>query len=158
MSEMDTSAVLETMRKNGTVMLTTVSEDGHLHAHPMTVQQVEDDATTWFFIGLQGEQASSVRGTSEANLAFAHTGEWLSVAGRVHLVQDRSKVSELWNDAAASWFDGGEDDPNVGLLRFDAVSAQGWGVGGNKLGALVELVNYKVTGSKPSGTSGTTHL
>ncbi|MFK0074686.1 pyridoxamine 5'-phosphate oxidase family protein [Arthrobacter woluwensis] len=158
MSNLDSSAVLEMMRKNRTPMLTTVSPDGRLHAHPMTIQQVEDDATVWFFIGFQGEQAGELRDSPEANLAFATRGEWLSVAGRVSFVEDRGKVQELWNDETAAWFQGGQNDPNLGLLRFSAESAQGWGVGGNKLGAVIELLKAKVAGAKPSAQTGTTEL
>ncbi|WP_394159803.1 pyridoxamine 5'-phosphate oxidase family protein [Galactobacter valiniphilus] len=158
MSEFTTASVLEVMRSQATPMLTTVAQDGRLHSHPMTIQQVEDDATTWFFIGLGSEQAEALEGGSQANLAFAKTGEWLSVAGSARLVEERVKVDELWNEETAAWFEGGKDDPRLGLLCFDATSAQGWGAGGSKLGALVEFVKAKVTGSRPSGQSGTTDL
>lgn len=69
-----------------------------------------------------------------------------------------SKVNKLWNEETAAWFGGSNDEPKLGLLRFNATSAQGWGAGGSKLGALVEFVKAKVTGSRPSGQSGTTDL
>ena len=88
MSEITQEQVVEIMRGERFVMMTSIADDGTLHSHPMTPKQVTDDADVWFFIGLQGEQAQALRTQPEVNLAFAETGSWLSVAGRVEFVED----------------------------------------------------------------------
>lgn len=158
MSEITKEQIVDIMKGERFVMLTTVSHDGKLHSHPMTPQQVTDDADVWFFIGLQGEQADEIRSNPEVNLAFAETGSWLSVAGRISLVQDRAKIDELWNDGVAAYFDGGKDDPNLALAYFVSDSAQYWGQPGGKAAALAQIVKSRVTGDRPDGTSSTTEL
>ena len=35
-------------------------------------------------------------------------------------------MDRLWNRFIAAWYEGGKDDPNLVLLRFDAESAEIW--------------------------------
>jgi general stress protein 26 len=35
-------------------------------------------------------------------------------------------VERLWNPFVAAWYDGGKDDPELRLLRFDPERAQVW--------------------------------
>ena len=39
---------------------------------------------------------------------------------------DRAVIDRLWNRFIAAWFEGGKDDPNLQLLRFEATHAQVW--------------------------------
>lgn len=158
MTEISQKQVVEIMRGERFVMLTSVAEDSSLHSHPMVPQEVTDDADVWFFVGLQGEQADALRTHPEVNLAFAETGSWLSVAGRIRFVEDRAKVDELWNKGADAWFEGGKEDPNLGLAVFESESAQFWGQPGGKAAALASMVKSRVTGQRPSGESATTEL
>lgn len=158
MAELTQEHVVDMMRDEKVVMMTSTTSDGWLHSHPMAVQEVTDDADLWFFIGLQGEQADELRADSKANVAFAKMGSWLSVAGSVAFVNDREKIDELWDDQVAAWFDGGKDDPNLGLIRFVSASAQHWGQPGGKVAALASIVKARVSGDRPSGTSSTTEL
>ena len=158
MTELTQEKVVEIMRGEGLAMLTCVSHDGKLHSHPMAPQEVTDDADVRFFIGLQGEQADELRTNPEVNLAFAEAGSWLSVSGRAVFEENRAKIDELWNDDVSKWFDGGKDDPNLGLIRVVGDSAQFWGQPGGKVASIAELVKAKVTGQRPEGGSGTTEL
>lgn len=158
MSEITQEQVVEIMRGERFVMMTSIADDRTLHSHPMTPKQVTDDADVWFFIGLQGEQAQALRTQPEVNLAFAETGSWLSVAGRVEFVEDRQKIDELWDDGVSAWFDGGKEDPNLGLIRFESDSAQFWGQPGGKVSALASIMKARVTGERPSAISATTEM
>lgn len=158
MSELTQDHVVEMMKDEKIVMMTSETSDGWLHSHPMAVQEVTDDGDLWFFIGLQGEQADELRAASKANVAFAKMGSWLSVAGSVAFVNDREKINELWNDQVEAWFDGGKDDPSLGLIRFVSASAQHWGQPGGKASALANIVKARVSGDRPSGTTATTEL
>ncbi len=158
MSEITQADVLKVMRERHVAMLTCLDPDGSLHSHPMTPQQVTDDADVYLFIGLDGHQAAQLRAHAAANLAFAETGSWLSVAGTVEFLADRAKIDELWNDEAALWYEGGKSDPNLGLIRFHSQSAQYWGTPGGKPAALASFLKSKITGTKPDATSETFDL
>ena len=109
-------------------------------------------------VGLGTEQAQALQSNPQVNLSFAHLGSWLSVAGRVEVVDDRAKIDELWGDDVAAWYDGGKDDPDLGLVRVVSESAQFWGQPGGKASALASIVKARVSGERPKGQSATTEL
>lgn len=157
-SELTPETVIELMREERFVMLSTATTAGKIVSHPMTPQQITDDGTVWFFIGLQGDQADAIRANPQVNLAFAETGSWLSVAGEAAFVDDRAKAAELWDGEVDAYFAGGLDDPNLGLLRVSGESAQYWGVPGGRVMAAVKIAAAKVLGQESPGKSGTTEL
>lgn len=160
MTQQDLSVeqVVSTLRGSRFVMLTTATTDRKLVSHPMTPQQVTDGADVWFFIGLDTDHAEALRGGAEVNIAVSESGSWLSVAGRAEFVADRSKVEELWDDEAASYFAQGKNDPHLGLLRVSSESAQYWGMSGGKVTALTSILKARLTGEPVEGVSGTTEL
>lgn len=151
------SEVVAVMRSERIVMLTTNTAGGKLVAHPMTVQEVSDDADVWLFVDLESDHADALRVNPAVNLAFSGSGSWLSVSGTIEFINDRAKTEELWDGAVDAYFDG-VDDPRLGLIRVDGDSAQFWGMPGGKPAVLAAMVKAKVTGNKPNGTSGTTEL
>lgn len=150
--------IVEIMRGERFVMMTSVSPDGTLQSYPMTPQEVTEEGVVRFFLGLQGDQAENLRENGQVNLAFAEAGSWLSVSGTVEFEQDRATIDRLWNDSAKAWFEQGPEDPNLGLLRFEGQSAQFWGQPGGRTKALGAILKTKITGQRPQGSSKTVEL
>ncbi|WP_336659281.1 pyridoxamine 5'-phosphate oxidase family protein [Leucobacter sp. USHLN153] len=157
-TQLTPETVIELMREERFVMMSTATAEGKIVSHPMTPQEVTDTGEVWFFIGLQGDQADAIRANPQVNLAFAETGSWLSVAGKAEFVEDRAKAAELWDGQVDAYFDGGLEDPNLGLLRVSGESAQYWGVPGGKVMAAVKMAAAKVTGQEGPGKAGTVEL
>lgn len=153
-----TDEVVQTMRSERFIMLSTATADGKIVSHPMSPQEITDDADVWFFVSREGGQADALRANPEVNLAFAETGSWLSVAGRAEFVEDPAKVDELWNEQAGAYFEGGKDDPALTLLKVTGDSAQYWGLPGGKASALAAIVKAKATGTRAGGETRTTEL
>ncbi|MBO1902420.1 pyridoxamine 5'-phosphate oxidase family protein [Leucobacter weissii] len=151
--DLTAAKVVELMREERFVMLSTVTEEGKIVSHPMTPQQVTDDGAVWFFIASSSEAADSVRRHPEANLSFANTDSWLSVSGSASLVDDPAKVAELWDARVEAYFPEGKQDPDLALLRVDGDSAQFWGVDGGKIVGAVRVLASKLLGTEgPGGT------
>ena len=156
--ELTDQQVVELLKDSNYLMLTTQTAEGKLVSHPMSPQQVTQDADVWFLLGLQGDQADALRGNPHVNLAVSEAGNWLSVSGTVEFVDDESKIDELWTDEAGAYFEGGRQDPNLGLIRVNTDSAQRWGLVGGKLSAVAQMVKAKITGERAGGGSSTTEL
>jgi general stress protein 26 len=133
------------MKDIRTVMLTTVSEDGSLHSHPMTTQQAEFDGDCWFIASDEADSVRQLTANPQVNLAYAGTSSWLSLAGRAETVRDEAKKKQLWNTFADAWFEQGVDDPKVILIHVTADSAQYWSTPG-RLATVVSMLKTKVTG------------
>jgi general stress protein 26 len=137
---------LEIARSARFAMVTSQSESGELHARPMTPQQIDDDATMWFFIAADTDQARDIGVRPALNVAFSESSEWLSVAGHGQVVDDRARISELWSSVAEAWFPEGPEDPRLRLLKVEGVSAEYWGSPGGRVASLFSFVKAKATG------------
>ncbi len=62
------------MRSGRIVMLTTNTAAGKLVAHPMTIQEVSDDADVWLYVDLESDHADALRANPAVNLAFSGSG------------------------------------------------------------------------------------
>ncbi|WP_051687457.1 MULTISPECIES: pyridoxamine 5'-phosphate oxidase family protein [Micrococcales] len=160
MSELTLETIVEIMRSERFVMMTSVSrDDGRLHSHPMTPQLVTDDAEVWFFIGLDGGQADDIDKNPEINLSFAEVGSWLSVSGHVQFENsNRAMIDRLWTDSTAAWFEGGKEDPQLGLMRFVGESAQLWGNPSGRIASVAEIARTKLTDGAAEGPAGAIEL
>ena len=149
--------VVRILRDADSVMLATALSNGTIFAHPMAPQEITDDADVWFFLDLGGDQTDALRANPAVNISIAEAGNWLSVAGHVDFVDNRTKIEELWSESDSAWFID-SNDPNLGLLKVTTESAQHWGLPGGKLSGLVRIVKAKIVGEGSPGGTATTEL
>ena len=126
-----------------------VTEDMRLV--PMSHYADREQGALWFITAKGTDLVGSVAGGAKPAIhAVTDGGEGLftRIHGNLSLSQDRAKLDELWNAVASSWFEDGEQDPDVQLLRMNLTEAEVWATGG-KLGFLYEIAKSKITGDKP---------
>lgn len=141
-------------------MLTTVTDDGHLHACPMTTQAVEFNGEIWFIGSNTTETVSDIKQRPQVNLAYSQPSSsvYVSVNGTAELVNDPAKLDELWTDLYNAYFEGGKTDPRVQLIKITAHGAEYW-EGPNKLVALYEMTKAALTGGPAQlGDNGTVRI
>lgn len=154
--------VVEVMRSERFVMLTSLSTTGKLHSHPMTPLEVTDEADVYFFVNVSTDHAGNLRHDSRVNVAFTDNTTWLSVAGEVTFLEGAektAKIDELWNDATAAWYEGGKNDANLGVVRVTSEAAQLWNQEGGMVSQFLDFAKARITGEKPDdGGTGTVTL
>jgi general stress protein 26 len=96
----------------------------------MTVQ-LEDDAPgapLWIFSAKDTDLVGELGPSHAALVHFASKGHDLfaAIEGRLVVDNDPAAIDRLWNPYVAAWFEGGKDDPNLQLLRFEPDHAQIW--------------------------------
>ena len=126
-----------------TAMLTTSTPEG-LISRPMMTQEVEFDGDLWFFTMKDTDKYREILHDSEVNVAYAGKS-YVSVSGKVEIVEDINKKSEYWNKAYEKMLDTTVDDPNLVLLKVNVRSAEYWETGSMTKNA-VNLFK-KMTGS-----------
>jgi general stress protein 26 len=97
----------------------------HDHHEPMTAQLDPDaDSEFWFYCNRDNRIA---RG-GEAMAQFASKGH--SVFACIHGTLTEETRPEIfdkyWNKQVEAWFEGGKEDPNAMMLRFDLKDAEIW--------------------------------
>ena len=101
-------------------------EDGHVR--PMTAQFDDNRSPIWFFAAKDNMLVQSLGKDHRAIATFASKGHDLfaSLKGNLTIDNDRAVIDRLWNNYVAAWYEGGKDDPNLALIRFDAETAEIW--------------------------------
>jgi general stress protein 26 len=139
-------------------MLTTRRSDGLLVSRPMATQVFADGADLWFVTTKASPKVEEIRADGNVNLAYYkdRTREWISVAGKARLVDDRAKIHELYRPDWKAWFedeggpnDGGPDDPRMILIGVDVVLAHYLEINKPQVVVLFEVVKGMVTGKAP---------
>lgn len=132
------------LKSDRTVMLGLAGQGDEGMGQPMTAQLATDDAVRgpiYIFTAKDTDLVEALGDRSPALLHFASKGHDLfaAVTGELVADNDRAMIEHLWNPFVAAWFEGGKDDPNLQLLRFEPHRAQIW-LNENSLFAGVKLL------------------
>lgn len=133
-------------------MLVTISDEG-LRARPMATQELAFDGTLWFFTPVDSEKAHEVARHPQVNVSYADPSgqRYVSVSGTARLVDDRSRMRDLWTPFLALWFEKGVEDPTLRLIRVQVESAEYWDSPGNRFVQLLGFIKRAAGGSPSIG-------
>ena len=133
-------------------MLTLNDQQGQLVSQPMTPQEMDETGALWMMVS-QGNTADRVGpGGADGNLSFSdeRRASYVSISGRVTLVDDLERKRALWSIMARPWFPGGPEDPTLLLLRLEPRQAELWeGPGSGVVRSLAFAAS--VTAGRPVG-------
>ena len=118
----------DALKSDMTMMLGLVGVE-ESHTRPMTAQMMDDEkGPIWFFTATDNSIVQNLKRDSRAIATFVSKGHDLfaTVHGSIGLDTDPENVDRLWNPFVAAWYEGGKDDPELRLLRFDAENAEIW--------------------------------
>ncbi|QGG95424.1 pyridoxamine 5'-phosphate oxidase family protein [Actinomarinicola tropica] len=125
------------------VMLTTADTSSalpQLEGRPLTVLDVDDAGTCWFLVDGTADWIGQVRGGGAASISGndMSDGTWFSTSGRAELVEDRSRIDELWTPFAEAWFEGA-NDPRLAALAVHVDTLAWWESADNRLVRLWKM-------------------
>jgi general stress protein 26 len=134
-------------------MLTTAASDGSFDSRPMATQKLPKsnfDRTLWFLTSQASEKAREIADDSHVSLLYSDpvNAKFVSVKGRAFLSRDRQKIHELWNPMYSAWFPGGEEDPQITVLRVDISEADYWQASSSKIVRSIKYLAASVTKGK----------
>ena len=112
-----------------------------LAGRPMATQEVDEEGNIWFMSDRNSDKNKEIENDDKVQLFYSHTGnyEYLSIFGRAEIVNDHSKIKELWTPIAKTWFKEGKDDPNISLIKVIPEDAYYWDTKNNKMVSLVKF-------------------
>ena len=114
--------------------------DGHVTARPIGVvgDHAAFDGTLWFITDKRSRKVRAIESGATTTLLFQNDkeGNYLQLVGQARVVEDRAKLEELYTTLQRTWFPKGLDDPDITLLRFDAVEGNYW----DKHDSMIRLV------------------
>ena len=142
-------------------MMTTLASDGSFDSRPMATQKTAFDGTVWFLTRGESGKVHEIKDDAHVALLYSDPGNenYVTVKGRASVSHDRAKIHELWNPMFKAWFPGGEDDPQIAVLKVEVTEAQYWEASSSKLLYGIKYLAAAVTGGKVQvGESGKVSL
>ena len=134
------AAISDIVHGARTALLTTVSDDGSLHARPLAVQDKTFDGTLRFLVQDGSEKVEDIARNPRVNVAIESQGGYLSIAGTATVTKDDSVIDDLWSPFAEAWFPDGRDDPSIRLLTVEGDSVEYWTQDTGPVGSLVQTM------------------
>jgi general stress protein 26 len=125
---------------------------------PMSTQQVDDEGNIWFMSSLKSDKNAEIKQNNSVQLFYSNPGnsEYLSVLGNATISTDRKKIKELWTPFAKAWFQNGENDADISLIKVAPQTAYYWDTKSNKMISMIQIIAAMVTGQAPDdGVEGT---
>lgn len=130
------------LKSDRTVMLGLAGERA-APAQPMTISIGDRDGRgpMWTFTAKSSDLARSLNRRRRGIAYFSSKGHNLfaAVEGVLARDNDRATIDRLWNPFVAAWFEGGKDDPELQLIRFEPRWAHIW-LNDSSLAAGVKLL------------------
>lgn len=139
----------------------TFTNSFEITARPMYTQKVEDDGCFWFFSSKSSEKNQEIKTNSKVQLLFGDPGKsnYLSVVGEASIVEDKSKIDELYTPYVKAWFQGGKDDPEISLIKISPSDAYYWDTKHGKLISFFKIMASIVSGkTMDDGIEGTIEI
>lgn len=126
------------------------SDEGHgvhVHAVPMSRQEVEDDGTIWLLFSAESTSHANISQNRNVSLLYSDPGSYsfLSIHATADIVRDQARIDKYWNKMMDAWFEKGKDDPAIRLLKVTPVAAHYWDNKTNKLVTMFKVLTSAVT-------------
>ena len=151
----DVTKLIDRIKDIKIAMLTTAETNGQLHSRPMYTHKPEEGGTLWFFTEKDSAKIDEVQREQHVNLGYSSPSDnlYVSISGIATVVNDRTKIKDLWSESLRSWFPKGSDDPNISLLKIDIERGEVWDQPSNVLVNAFGYVKAVATGERyqPTG-------
>lgn len=142
-------------------MMTTANPDGGFDSRPMATQKTDFDGTVWFLTRNESGKVHEIQEDAHISLLYSDTSDskYVTAKGRASVSQDKAKIHELWNPMFHAWFPGGEEDPQIAVLKVTVTEAQYWQASSSKIIMGAKYLAAAITGDHTKiGVHGTVEL
>lgn len=133
-------------------MLTTLQDNGELHARPMAKLEDEFNGTFRFFTSLNSPKVYEVKEDSQVNITFSEPSDstYVSCKGISRINKDKELINSLWNPMCKVWFPKGVEDPDLVVLEVSVTEAEYWDGPSSAFIRLLGFTKALITGDKSS--------
>jgi len=122
----------------------------NLSGRPMGVNKIDDDGTMWFFTRASSSKVDEIEESRKVAIAITNesSNNYLMIHGTATLVDDKSKMKELWSSVMKAWFPLGLADPDMTLIKVTPSEVEYWDSSSSKMIVLFNILKAIVTGKE----------
>lgn len=122
----------------------------HVHAVPMSTQEVDEDGNIWFLFSSESDTHKNLLLDKSICLLYSDPGnfQFLSIHANTEILRDQERINQYWNKMVKSWFDKEKEDPAILLLKVVPAEAHYWDTKSNKLVTFFKMIASGITGEE----------
>jgi|AntRauMFilla1563_2_1112583.scaffolds.fasta_scaffold07690_1 general stress protein 26 len=143
--------LIEMVKGAHTCMLITNEKDTeNLSGRPMGINKIDDDGTIWFFTRASSYKVDEIEESKNVSIAITNesSNNYLMIHGTAILVNDKTKMQELWSTIMKVWFPLGLDDPDMTLIKVTPNEVNYWDSNSSKMLVLFNTLKAIITGEE----------
>ncbi len=132
------------------MLCTHTSDSKHVHAVPMSRQEVDDEGNIWFLFSSESESHKHLQIDSTVCLLYSDPRDYnfLSIHADTEISQNKARIEKYWNKMVEGWFEKGKEDPRIRVLKVKPVEAHYWDTKTNKLVTFMKVAISGLSGQK----------
>jgi general stress protein 26 len=121
--------------------------DYRLLSRPMSVQKIDDLGQLWFLSDRNSSHNAEITLNPQVEIFFSEPHDkFLTLRGTASISYDRETIKELWDPIVKVWMPGGEDDPNLSVIKVVPEDGYYWDTKNGKMAAIAKMAAALVTG------------
>jgi len=143
--------LVEMMKGVRVCMLITKEKDSeNLSGRPMNISKIDNDGTVWFFTKASSPKTEEIEESKKVSIAIVNesSNNYLMINGLATLVNDKTKMKELWSSILKAWFPLGLDDPDMSLIKVTPKEVNYWDSSSSKMVVLFNVLKAIVSGKE----------
>ncbi|MCE3295357.1 MAG: hypothetical protein K0R65_1071 [Crocinitomicaceae bacterium] len=131
-------------------MLCTYPEDGYVHSVPMSRQEIDEEGNIRFLFSSESETFKHLQHEKKISLLYSDISNYnfLSINGVAEISKDQALIDKYWNKMMEAWFEKGQQDPHIRILKVIPSQAHYWDNKTNKLVTLFKVALSAISGKK----------
>jgi general stress protein 26 len=122
-------------------------KSGKLQSRPMSFQEIDEYGNIFFLSDKNSNKNAEIIENPKVEIVFAQPHDkFLFLHGHATVSYDRKRIKELWNPIIKIWMTGGEDDPNLSIIKVVPEDGYYWNNKNGKMVAIAKMTVAFVTG------------
>lgn len=132
------------------MLITNERNAENLSGRPMSISKIDDDGTIWFFTKSSSYKVDEIEESKKVSIAITNesSNNYLMIHATAKLVNDKTKMKELWSSILKAWFPLGLDDPDMTLIKVTPNEVNYWDSSSSKMVVLFNMLKAIVTGKE----------
>lgn len=132
------------------MLITNEQNAENLSGRPMSISKIDDDGTLWFFTRASSYKVDEIEESKKVSIAITNesSNNYLMIHGSASLVDDKTKMKELWSTILKAWFPLGLEDPDMILIKVTPNEVNYWDGTSSKMVVLFNMLKAIVTGKE----------
>lgn len=100
----------------------------NVHSEPMTAKFENQSGPIYFYTYRDNRIAQGLPDSNKVMAQFVSKGHDLfaCISGELVIETDKAVIDRFWSDDVAGWYENGQNDPNLVMLRLDNADAEIW--------------------------------